>query len=129
LGLSTAVHFHGTLPRQQLAAAYQSATVVVVPSRTEAQGVVVLEAMLSGTAIIASGTGGITDMLRHKNNALLIPVNDPAALATALNTLCTQPNYRIQLATQAQQDVQTFTWPPLLAQFEQLANHVARDAT
>lgn len=125
LGITERVHFHGVRPRTQLGTAYRSASVVVIPSRTEAQGVVVLEAMLSGAAIIASRTGGIVDMLVDQHNGVLVPPTDADALATALQQLLTQTDYRNQLAQQAQCSAQAFTWPPLLAQFGQLAQQIA----
>ncbi len=63
----------------------QAADIVVVPSRQEALGIVCLEAMAVGTPVVASAVGGIPEALGDAG--VLVPAEDPAALAEALARL------------------------------------------
>jgi glycosyltransferase involved in cell wall biosynthesis len=60
------------------------AKVQAVPSTSEPQGVVVLEALLSGTPVIGSRVGGIPEMVRHGENGWLVPPADAPALRNVI---------------------------------------------
>ena len=63
------------------------ATVFVCPSVYEPLGIVNLEAMACGTAVVASKTGGIPEVVADGETGLLVPPDDPEALAESINTL------------------------------------------
>jgi glycosyltransferase involved in cell wall biosynthesis len=85
LGLGSRLSFAGHRPRAELDRLLGSAWVQVVPSRWEDPFPnVAVEAMMRGTAVIASGWGGVTEIVRDGVSGLLVPPNDPAALAGAL---------------------------------------------
>jgi len=58
------VHFAGFLHGEELAAAYASSDIFLMPSRTETLGLVVLEAMSSGLPVVAARAGGIPEMIK-----------------------------------------------------------------
>ena len=58
--------------------------VSVLPSRREAQGLAILEAMAVGRPVVATRVGGIPEMVRDGVSGLLVPSNDPVALAAAI---------------------------------------------
>lgn len=74
------VHFAGFLHGNQLAAAYASSDVFVMPSRTETLGLVVLEAMCSGLPVVAARAGGIPEMIEEGVSGFLF---DDASQAIA----------------------------------------------
>jgi glycosyltransferase involved in cell wall biosynthesis len=85
LGLGGAVTMCGRLSRDEAADRLDGAWVQVVPSRyQEPFGVVILEAMARGTAVVASRTGGIPEIVRDGETGLLVPPEDEDALAGAL---------------------------------------------
>ncbi len=60
----------------------------VLSSRWEGNPLVMLEAMSCGSPIVATAcVSGVTDVLQHRNNGLLVPVGDPAAMAEALREI------------------------------------------
>jgi len=74
-----------------------AADVLVLPSRSEGQPMVVIEAMTVGTAIVASNVGGIPDTVTHGVEALLVPPGNVSALAEALQRLASDPELRAAL--------------------------------
>ena len=79
------IEFAGAVPNEDLPAWYRRARVVVVPSFTEAAGMVPVEAMASGTPVIASRVGGLIDTVTDEENGWLVPPGDPVALAAVLD--------------------------------------------
>ncbi len=75
-----------------------AADVFAVPSRREGQGIAALEAMAAEVPVIASRVGGLAEMLSDGQTALLVPPNDPAALAAALSRLENDARLRRNLA-------------------------------
>ncbi len=70
----------------------ERAAVVVVPSRGEGFGMVALEAMERGRAVIASDVGGLPELVRDGENGVVVPVEDESALAEAIVALATDPD-------------------------------------
>lgn len=75
---------------------------LVVPSRREAAGLVIAEAGLFGIPCIGSRIDGIPEMIREDGTGLLVPPNDPEALADAMAQLIENPTLRRQLGSAAQ---------------------------
>jgi L-malate glycosyltransferase len=65
--------------------------VLVVPSLTEGSPLIVLEAMAAGVPVVASAVGGIPDQVRHDEEGVLVPPDDPDALVGALGSLLEDP--------------------------------------
>ncbi len=72
--------------------------VLAAPSRREGQGIVVLEAMAAGLAVVASCVGGLAETITDGHTGLLVVSDDPAALAAALRRLHDDPHLRQTLA-------------------------------
>jgi starch synthase len=81
----------GMLAKAEVIQILSHATVFVCPSLYEPLGIVNLEAMACGTAVVASGVGGIPEVVADGLTGLLVPPGAPAALAVALNTLIADP--------------------------------------
>ncbi|HEV2352018.1 MAG TPA: glycosyltransferase family 4 protein [Terriglobia bacterium] len=71
---------------------YQAMDVLVVPSvGTEGLPLVLLEAMQRGIPVIATNTGGTSEIVEHELNGLIVPAGDGVELATALNKMLNSP--------------------------------------
>jgi glycogen synthase len=106
------IHFTGWLSATQLAEWYETADVLVVPSRYEPFGMVVLEGMLHGLPIVAAGVGGPAEILQHERTGVLVPPCDPRALASALTRLAKSARLRERIGTAAAREVRRrWTWP------------------
>jgi glycosyltransferase involved in cell wall biosynthesis len=73
-----------TLPPAGVSERLDQATVLVLPSWPEGLGLVVIEAFARGRGVVATGAGGIPDMVTDGREGLLVPPADTAALADAL---------------------------------------------
>jgi glycosyltransferase involved in cell wall biosynthesis len=105
---------------------YIGADVLVVPSRYEPFGMVVLEGMLSGQAIVAAEAGGPGEILRHERTALLYPPGDVDALAAALVRLLRDPGLGRSLGAAAREEARArWTWPRVLPGIERAYTEAA----
>lgn len=98
LGLQDRARFVGHLRGKVLATFYRAADMVVVPSLYEPFGMVALEAMVCGTPVIASQTGGLREIMANGDCALPAPPNDATTLARAILHLLHNPERGAQLA-------------------------------
>jgi glycosyltransferase involved in cell wall biosynthesis len=107
LGLSGRARFLGKIPRDEdLAAYYRASEAFWFPSnaRSEAFGVVQVEAMASGCPVINTAIphSGVPWVSRHEETGLTVPVNDPEAFARAARRILDEPGLRDRLAAAAQ---------------------------
>jgi len=102
------VHALGVLSNKQVLRLYHAVDVVVVPSVCqEALSRVVLEAMASGTPVIATLVGGMPEMVVDGVTGRLVPRHAPHQLAEAIIQVITQPEMRQQWGHAAQQLIQS----------------------
>ncbi|MDH4195566.1 MAG: glycosyltransferase family 4 protein [Nitrospirota bacterium] len=88
LGLGNAVSMSGHLTRNELETRAREAWVQVVPSRwAEPFGLVAVEAMMRGRAVVASATGGLQEIVEQGRTGFLVPPDNAEALAEKLLVL------------------------------------------
>ena len=86
------VRFLGRVDAATVDSLVTDAVAVVLPSRWyENQPLIVLEAFARGVPVVASDLGGTPELVRHGTDGFLVPPDDPAALASALQALLDDP--------------------------------------
>ena len=100
------------VPNDEIPGMLDAATVLVLPSRSEGLGRIVVEALCRGRPVVATRVGGITDLVRSGENGLLVPPRDPAALADALVRVLRDRALAEQLAAAARPSVEAWTATP-----------------
>ncbi|WP_053977503.1 glycosyltransferase [Mangrovimonas xylaniphaga] len=85
-GISKLLRFHPWLDREDIRALHQRSSVFVSTSIDEPYGVAVREAMLCGTPVVSTKSGGPEDTI-GKENGLLVPIGDSGGVALALQAL------------------------------------------
>jgi glycosyltransferase involved in cell wall biosynthesis len=86
-GLASRIHLTGDLDRPALLEALARAWAVVLPARQETAPMAVAEALAAGCPVVATAVGGLPAMVEQGRSGMLVPPEDPAALATALTTV------------------------------------------
>ena len=111
-GVTDHVRFPGLLAHQSVPLALAAADVAAVPSiRDDAGNVdglpnVVMEALASGTPLVATPAGGIGAVLTDGDNGLLVPERDASSLAAAINRLLDDRELGARLGARARSRVQ-----------------------
>jgi glycosyltransferase involved in cell wall biosynthesis len=101
LRLESHVTFHGALPGDRLTTLYRNAHLLLLSSRHEAAGVVLLEAAASGVPTVGSAVGYLADWAPER--AVAVAPHDPPALAEAVLALLANPAERARLAASARE--------------------------
>jgi glycosyltransferase involved in cell wall biosynthesis len=110
-GSAGAVRFTGSLAPAEVARRMRRCELFALPSLEEGQGVVLLEALASGTPCVASRAGGIPEILRPEWGAL-VPPGDARALADAASDLLGDAGRRRAMGKAAAAGVrERYAWP------------------
>jgi len=91
LGLGETVSLLGDVSRERLAEEYISADLFCLPSVQESLGIVFLEAMAAGLAVVACRAAAMPEVVEDGVTGLLAPPRDPAGLCAAIETLVADP--------------------------------------
>jgi len=114
------------LPKPEVIQLLTHATVFACPSIYEPLGIVNLEAMACGTAVVGARTGGIPEVVADGETGLLVPVGEPEPLAAALNTLLADPGLAAAMGQAGRKRaVAEFGWPAIAAQTADLYAELA----
>ena len=105
LGLDGRVRFLGHVEKPELAALYRGAACLVLPSRYEGFGLPVLEAMASGTPVVATRVGALPEVVRDAG--VLVEPGDPLALAEGIERALAE---RERLVEAGLARAKRFTW-------------------
>ena len=118
---SGVIWLSGMLAKPEVIQILTHATVFACPSLYEPLGIVNLEAMACGTAVVASRVGGIPEVVADGETGLLVQPDDPAALADAINVLVGDPaRAAIMGQLGRQRAAAEFSWSAIAAQTAEL---------
>ena len=125
LGVADAVEVHGWVGTEEKQALLQSSNVFVLPSYTEGLPMALLEAMAAGLAVVATGVGGIPDVIADGLSGLLIAPRSTAALAAALDKAVSDQQLRKNLGQEAKRRIRAQFMPDqIVTEIESLYKEV-----
>lgn len=111
LGVADRLDLVGRVPIDTLVDLYRRAALVVVPSRYEGFGLPAVEAMACGTPVVATSAGALPEVVGVGGGGVLVPPDDPEALAKAIASLLEQPETRRALGARARpRVVEAYSW-------------------
>ncbi len=91
--------------RENIADFLAASDLCVVPSIKEPLGLVAVEAMAAGTAVVATSVGGLPEIVKHEQNGLVVPPRDAQALTSSIIRLANDSQLRQELGDQGQKMV------------------------
>lgn len=129
LGIGDRVHFVGAVTGTRKASLYGSAVCFVCPSRREPFANVILEALASGVAVVATDVGGNPEMVRSGDNGLIVDRESPEALAAAIRQIVGNPTLRVALCAGARASAVRYSWDAIAPQYFALYREVQKGRT
>ena len=122
LGIAESVEMHGQLGGEALARTLDRGWVHAVPSRwPEPFGLTATEAMMRGTAVVASDIGGLAESVQHETTGLRVPAGDELALADALTRVLADRDFAERLGEAGRARAREwFSMDSCLTHFERL---------
>lgn len=135
LGLENRVTFSGIVLNEELSSYYHSADVFILPSinkdgKTEALGVVLLEAMASCCPVIGSNVGGIPDIIVDGETGFLVPEQRPDVLADRIIQLLSDDKLKEKFRKNGFSRVQNhFSWDSISFRFSEVFSQVMEKHT
>ena len=128
LGLGERAQLIGRADRARTVALFKGCAFFVLPSRHEPMGIVNLEAMAAGRAVVASRVGGVPELVREGENGLLVAPGDPHLLADALWELSSRPDEAARLGQNGAQRVRAFDWDAIAGEYLAVYESAALDS-
>jgi glycosyltransferase involved in cell wall biosynthesis len=131
-GVDTRIHWAGWVPPQQVSSWMAAAYLLIVPSRDggtgwkEAQGLVIIEAMLAGTPVVASSSGGIPDMIEAGVTGWLFTPGDVQGLVEMVTTVATRPEVGTVVAQARQRAAKQFSPAAVIRATTRLMDRIVR---
>jgi len=120
LGMSKRLHLPGKVTKQDVPAWLQHGDIFINTTNIDNTPVSVLEAMACGLCVVSTNVGGIPYLLNDEEDALLVPPDDPEAMAFAVRRILTEPGLAVRLSQNARNKVEQFDWSVILPQWEAL---------
>ena len=105
LGIGDQVRFEGFVSREHLAESYREADIYATASTIETQGIVVLEAMASGTPVVGVDALAVPEMATHERDGFMVAPYDPDAMASAFARLADDDALRERIGRACIEDV------------------------
>jgi glycogen synthase len=107
------------LPEEEKHALLSAATMLLLPSRTDSFGIVLLEAWAHGKPVIGANAGGIPGVIDDGHDGLLVPFGDVAALASAIQHLLTNDTLRRTMGNFGKTKIaEQYTWEQVAGRVE-----------
>jgi len=119
-GIEKLVVFHGKAPHSMVPSYLKSADICVVASRLETFSIIVLEAMASGTPLIASNIGSLRETVSNGEDCILFKTGNADSLAEAILTLYRDLDLRREISQNALKTAAKYDWENIAEKYVSL---------
>lgn len=120
LGVSENINFYGPIPKSSVPEHLGSSDIFINTTNYESFGVAVMEAAACGLPIVTTSVGELPYLWTDGQDALLVPPDDPEAMAAAVRRLLTEPGLAAKLSRNARRKAENYDWAVILKQWEAL---------
>jgi glycogen synthase len=128
LGISQNVRMLGAVSDEERNSLFAGALVQLMPSRFEGFGLAAAEAMAAGVPLVASAVGSLPEVVDAPRGGVLVPADDPRALADATRSLLDDPSSRDALSASARESARRFSWNAVADAHLQFIRNIAATA-
>lgn len=123
-GVKDQIKVAGAIPKAEVPTKLAPFDIFLNTTTAESFGVSVVEAAAMGMCIVTTNVGELPYIWTHEHDALLVPPNDPEAMANAIRRILTEPGLAERLSRNARAKAETFDWSIILPQWETLLSEV-----
>ncbi len=127
LGVESKIEFLGHVSKQDIGATLNRGDIFINTTTIDNSPVSVIEAMACGLCVVSTNVGGIPYLLEHEKDALLVPPNDPAAMADAVRRILTEKGLCEHLSENARAKAEQFDWQVILPKWTSLFEQMATE--
>ncbi len=120
LSVSHILNMPGPVTKQEVPERLNRSDIFLNTASVDNSPVSALEAMLCGLCVVSTNVGGIPALLEDGHDALLVPPDDPEAMAEAVRRILTQPDLAARLSWNARRKAERFDWGRVLPQWKAL---------
>ena len=120
LEVEARISLPGKVRKSDVSQSLQQGDIFLNTTNVDNTPVSVLEAMACGLCVVSTNVGGIPYLLEHEHDALVVPPDDPEAMAGAVRRILTEPGLADSLARNARRKVEQFDWSVVLPEWERL---------
>jgi glycosyltransferase involved in cell wall biosynthesis len=125
LGCRDNIIFLGFVGGDMLKKLFKSADVTVIPSVYEPFGIVALESMAAGAPVVASGVGGLREIIQHEYNGVTVYPENPDSIAWGVNRVLSDWGFKEWIVNNAKHDAYTkYSWDAIANSTVEVYNKV-----
>lgn len=124
LGVLDKIDFPGGVSQQAVPGYLSKADIFINTTRHDNTPVSVIEAMACGLCIVSTNVGGVPWLLEDGVDALLVPPDDPIAMAKAVRRILTEPGLSVRLSANAREKAEQFSWSIVIPAWDNLFQDV-----
>jgi glycosyltransferase involved in cell wall biosynthesis len=125
LGVSGRISYPGGVPKACVGEALNRGDIFLNTTNIDNTPVSVLEAMACGLPVVSTNVGGIPYLLSHEKTGLLVPPDNPQAMATSVSRLLDEPELAARLSQNGLRKASECDWKTVLPRWERLVERVA----
>jgi glycosyltransferase involved in cell wall biosynthesis len=125
LGVDKRISFPGRVPKLDVPHWLNKGDIFINTSNIDNTPVSVLEAMACGLCVVSTNVGGMPALVNNGCDGLLVPPEDPDAMADAIRRVLTEPALASRLSSAGRQKVEQFDWEKTLPRWQKVLFHFA----
>lgn len=120
LGVSSHIYVIKGVPHEEIPEILNRGDVFINTTNYDTAPRSLLEAMANGLCIVSTNVGGVPWMINQEEDGMLVPPNDPKAMADAVRRLLTEPDLAARLSINARRKAEALCWEDILPRWESL---------
>lgn len=124
LAIEHKIEFPGAVPKTDIPVWISRGDIFLNTTNVDNTPISVIEALACGLCVVSTNVDGIPYLLEHEHDALLVPPDDPEAMAHAIRRILTELGLAERLSRNARAKAEQFDWSTILPQWEALLTSV-----